>query len=167
MQSKFPYCYFICCVFWWQTILETEKSELVLHLTGTHPDGQPLNVMFPFAVPTDLRSSSLLLVCWCVLLSGFIMSWFEYYIIKYCFPPSNYPDSSPSDMDHASDRHAEAVNPLGRWATWGVMVVLPSQAQVPGPQDPILHFLLPDLINKGINMSQKGFTPCYSLGSFT
>lgn len=125
MQSKFPYCYFICCVFWWQTILETEKSELVLHLTGTHPDGQPLNVMFPFAVPTDLRSSSLLLVCWCVLLSGFIMSWFEYYIIKYCFPPSNYPDSSPSDMDHASDRHAEAVNPLGRWATWGVMVVLP------------------------------------------
>lgn len=59
--------FYLLCLLMTHNTKESE-SVFVLHLTGTHPNGQPLKIMLLFALPTDLKSSNLLLVRWCVLL---------------------------------------------------------------------------------------------------
>lgn len=53
IKISFLLFYLLCFLMTHNT--KESKSVLVLHLTGTHPNGQPLNIMLLFALPTDLR----------------------------------------------------------------------------------------------------------------
>lgn len=69
--------YYLLCLLMTSNARDS-KSILVLHVTGlmlnSNPNGQPLNVMFLFAIPTDLRSSTCLKGLLLSIASGFMMS---------------------------------------------------------------------------------------------